>query len=158
MCEENDKIAVEDSLNRMYIEQLHNATLNFSKTSLEIKKLCVTVEITSVTLIVGLYQNDKIDSLYSMLSYSTLMIAVLFYFVDIVLYYYQDKLRAMMIDEENKIRLRHGLQIKSFGRDAVFKGRVRRSITNCSQIIYWILIGVSMLCIILKFIKMCFWG
>ncbi|MBM6722970.1 hypothetical protein, partial [Pseudoflavonifractor phocaeensis] len=138
---------IEDSLNQKQIDQLHNATLNFSNNSLETKKLCVTAEIASVTILMGSHQNSKIDNLYIVLGVSSLMVALLFYIVDIFFYYYQDKLREAMITEENKIRLRHGLPLRVFVRKTIMgnKGgcRVFRSIFNGSQIMYWILMAIS---------------
>lgn len=154
ICEKSDAFTIEDSLSLKQIDQLHNATLNFSNNSLEAKKLCVTAEIAAVTLLIGLHENNKINNLYIVLGISSLMIALLFYIIDIVFYYYQDKLRDTMINEENKIRHRHRLLPQEFNRQKKFKNkskdRVMRSIFNCSQIMYWILIGVSILTLILS--------
>lgn len=163
MCKTNETFTIEDSLNRMQIDQLHNATLNFSNNSLETKKLCVTAQIASVTILVGFHANNKLDNLYGILGASSLLIALLFYIVDIFLYYYQDKLRDAMIKEENKIRLRHGLPLQVFARKQKSKktkcilkklnpktNRMVRSILNGSQVMYWILIVVSIL-VLLKF-------
>ena len=154
ICEKSDAFTIEDSLSLKQIDQLHNATLNFSNNSLEAKKLCVTAEIAAVTLLIGLHENNKINNLYIVLGISSLMIALLFYIIDIVFYYYQDKLRDTMINEENKIRHRHRLLPQEFNRQTKFKNksgdRVMRSIFNCSQIMYWILIGVSILTLILS--------
>lgn len=154
ICEKCDAFTIEDSLSLKQIDQLHNATLNFSNNSLEAKKLCVTAEIAAVTLLIGLHENNKINNLYIVLGISSLMIALLFYIIDIVFYYYQDKLRDTMINEENKIRHRHRLLPQEFNRQTKFKNksgdRVMRSIFNCSQIMYWILIGVSILTLILS--------
>ena len=154
ICEKSDAFTIEDSLSLKQIDQLHNATLNFSNNSLEAKKLCVTAEIAAVTLLIGLHENNQINNLYIVLGISSLMIALLFYIIDIVFYYYQDKLRDTMINEENKIRHRHRLLPQEFNRQTKFKNksgdRVMRSIFNCSQIMYWILIGVSILTLFLS--------
>lgn len=152
MCKKNNDSELEDELNRMQIDQLHNATLNFSNNSLETKKLCVTAEIASVTLWLGLYQSSSIDNLLLIISISSFLIALLFYVVDIFLYYYQDKLRESMIHEENKIRQRHSLPLRTF-RDKpntsnclnpIYE-RIRHSILNASQIMYLL---IALPCII----------
>lgn len=150
MCDENEKFTIEDSLNRMQIDQLHNATLNFSKNSLETKKLCVTAEIASVTLLLGNQENNEIRDIYMVLCVSSIVIAILFYIVDIFLYYYQDKLRDAMLKEENYIRLRHGIQLRTSVRQSagnnrrIFsENRIIRSVFNSSQVMYWILIMIS---------------
>ncbi len=146
-CDANDAFTIEDSLNLKQIDQLHNATLNFSNNSLETKKLCVTAEIASITLLIGLHENDKINNLFLVLGISSLIIALLFYIIDVCFYYYQDKLRDIMVKEENKIRCRHRLPIQEFNRRTVLGNkicdRVIRSLLNGSQIMYWILIVVS---------------
>ena len=45
------KRTLSDELNWNQIEQLHNATTGLSRQSFEIKKICLTLEIASLTLI-----------------------------------------------------------------------------------------------------------
>lgn len=149
-CDANDTFTIEDSLNLKQIDQLHNATLNFSNNSLETKKLCVTAEIASITLLIGLHEKDKITNLLLLIGISGLIIALLFYIVDVCFYYYQDKLRNAMIKEENKIRDRHKIEQREFGRQDKMCGRVSRSIFNGSQIMYWILMLVSVVILVIS--------
>ncbi|WP_130868585.1 hypothetical protein [Intestinimonas massiliensis (ex Afouda et al. 2020)] len=151
-CSVNDAFTIEDSLNLKQIDQLHNATLNFSNNSLETKKLCVTAEIASITLLIGLHENDKITNLFLLLGISSLIIALLFYIIDVCFYYYQDKLRDTMVTEENKIRYRHRLPAQEFNRRTIVGNkifdRIFRSLLNGSQIMYWILMLVSVVILI----------
>lgn len=149
-CGANDTFTIEDSLNLKQIDQLHNATLNFSNNSLETKKLCVTAEIASITLLIGLHEKDKITNLLLLIGISGLIIALLFYIVDVCFYYYQDKLRNAMIKEENKIRERHDIRQREFGRRDKICDRVFRSIFNGSQIMYWILMLVSVVILVIS--------
>lgn len=154
ICGANDTFTIEDSLNLKQIDQLHNATLNFSNNSLETKKLCVTAEIASITLLIGLHEKDKITNLFLLIGISGLIIALLFYIVDVCFYYYQDKLRDTMVKEENKIRCRHSLPVQEFNRQTIVGNkicnRVFRSLLNGSQIMYWILMLVSVVILVIS--------
>lgn len=152
MRTENDRNKIADELSRMQIDQLHNATLNFSNNSLETKKLCVTAEIAVITILTGMYKGGTIDNFISIMRISILLIALLFYIVDIFLYYYQDKLRISMIEEENKIRERNGIDKRTYRENTAFMiicgktiidKRMVRSIFNGSQIMYWVLAILS---------------
>lgn len=149
-CGVNDTFTIEDSLNLKQIDQLHNATLNFSNNSLETKKLCVTAEIASITLLIGLHEKDKITNLLLLIGISGLIIALLFYIVDVFFYFYQDKLRTAMIKEENKIRDRHEIGRREFDRRDKMCDRVSRSILNGSQIMYWVLMLVSVVILVIS--------
>lgn len=94
---------VEDELDWKVIDQLHSATLNFSSTSLELKKLYfVLIGITVPTLIK--LANDRLDlSLFITLYILTLT----FWSLDSYTFFYQEKLREKMDKHLNNIRKRN---------------------------------------------------
>ena len=160
MAELNDKnkqnmqhTSLEDSFDRNEIEQLHRATLGFSKQCFDLKKLCVTVEISACALAVTIFRDAYGDNeLFFALKLIALFTPLLFYSLDVCTFYYQDKLRKCMFDIENKIRKRNGIQLKTNDRfsesNHTRKMRIFRSVTNESNIIYWGLIVFAILFII----------
>jgi len=144
---------LENSFDRNEIEQLHRATLGFSKQCFDLKKLCVTVEISACALAVTIFRDAYgDDGLFFALKLIALFTPLLFYSLDVCTFYYQDKLRKCMFDIENKIRKRNGIQLKTNDRfsesNHTSKMRVFRSVTNESNIIYWGLIVFAILFII----------
>lgn len=134
-----------DELNKFEITQLHNATLNFSKQSLQTKKLCATIGIASLTLILGLYHEiTGFDNFFYFLISLSIIIPSMFYSVDVMLYFYQDRLRGNMIIEENKIRQRHNLELREIKKHNS-RYRLLRSLFNESQLIYVGLSGIMFL-------------
>jgi len=142
----DEQRVIADELDKIQIDQLHKATLNFSNNSLETKKLCVTVQIAVYTLLAGLV---------IALELLGILIPVLFYAVDVVLYFYQDSLRENMNKRMDEIKQRNGLPVRSENRS---KRRLFLSFFNGSQILYLGLIIVSIIAPLL--IKVCveIWG
>lgn len=145
-----EQIKVADELDKIQIDQLHKATLNFSNNSLETKKLCVTAQIAVYTLLAGIYKESPLSSLVISLELVGFFIPVLFYAVDVVLYFYQDRLRENMNNKINSIRKRHGLKSEPIIRN---KKRLWRSFINGSQVLYLGLLIASVFTPIL--IKFC---
>lgn len=83
---------IEDKIYWKKIDQLHNATINFSKNSLEIKKLLFVVIGILTPLIINLCGNHITGTLFISL-YITIF---LFWIFDSYTYYYQKKLRFQM--------------------------------------------------------------
>lgn len=83
---------IEDKIYWKKIDQLHNATINFSKNSLEIKKLLFVVIGILTPLIINLCGNHITGALFISL-YITIF---LFWIFDSYTYYYQKKLRFQM--------------------------------------------------------------
>lgn len=131
-----------DDLTWKTIDQLHNATSNFSKQSFDIKKVCLTVEVAAMTLI-GNFVDDKLDLA---LFVAGLIIPLIFYFLDCTTYYYQDSLRGKMIKEENLFRARYGLSIKDNPHES---RKIFRSVLNWS---HWIYLALIILDLILLFV------
>lgn len=79
-----NKISLQDSLDREEIDQLHKAVLGFSTKSFEIKKLCVTVEVSACTLAATIFCDyNDIDAFWIIKKFIFLHIPILFYLVDI---------------------------------------------------------------------------
>lgn len=133
---------VKDNLTWKTMDQLHNATSNFSKQSFEIKKVCLTVEIAALTLI-GNFVSSKLDLA---LFVAGIIIAVLFYFLDVMTYYYQTSLRGKMLIVENEYRVLHNMTVKS---NTFLTNLVCRSFFNWS---HWIYGAIVILDIVLYFI------
>ena len=145
----SDTGEIEDRLNEIQIEQLHRATLNFSNNSLETKKLCMTVMSAVFTTFVSIYSSFPSDKRW-MLKACIIAIPLFFYVVDVVFYFYQDSLREKMIKEENEIRKRHGLELRTFrkkdltnSKDLTDSKRLGRSLFNKSQIMYGLLLVLN---------------
>lgn len=153
LSEEQKKIS--DELDKIQIDQLHKATLNFSNNSLETKKLCVTVQIAVYTLLAGIYKDSPLSNLVIALELLGILIPILFYAVDVVLYYYQDRLRENMNNKMNDIKERHRIVVQPSNRN---NKRLLHSFINGSQILYLGLIIISVIAPLL--IKICveLWG
>ncbi|MBS9802956.1 hypothetical protein J4052_08255 [Bacillus toyonensis] len=142
---ENDKNITEDDFDTMKIDQLHKVVMNFSSQSIEIKKMCITVEVAALTLITTIFKGNYSEPSFTI---STLLILflvpILFYGIDIYTYYYQDKLRGVMLESENNIRQRNKLDTRREKRfDRNNKKRIRRAIKSYSNMIYWALLIIA---------------
>jgi len=127
-------LSIQDDLDKLVVDQLHKATLNFSAESQETKKLCVTLVATIFTLLAAfsktVLRNLEINSIWIALLCAS--IPLLFWIVDTVTYYYQKKLRYQMQDRLNAIRKRYAIpEEKSEKRANVF-----RSFFNSSNLMY----------------------
>ena len=74
----DEQRVIADELDKIQIDQLHKATLNFSNNSLETKKLCVTVQIAVYTLLAGIYKESPLSNLVIALELLGILIPVLF--------------------------------------------------------------------------------
>lgn len=83
---------VEEKINFKKIDQLHNATLNFSKASIQMKQMMITLAAIVAPIIVKL----SADKLNLALFISMYLIIIVFHSLDGFTYYYQKKLREMM--------------------------------------------------------------
>ena len=135
----SDTNNTQDKLNWNNINQLHDAISNFSKQSFDIKKLWITIEVSIVTLLLTMKVSEKT------ILFAIGAVLLFFYFLDSMTYYYQDKLRKHMTDEQNEIRKRNHLKEMEFRG----KGRVFRSLFNWSHLLYYV---VLLFVIVLYFI------
>lgn len=82
-----------DELDKDQLDQLHAATLKASESCLEIKKLCATILIPAGTL-VSIFTDRRFNGAVLI---SGLLIILAFWLADSFGYYYQRKLRSMMV-------------------------------------------------------------
>ena len=141
----NDTSIKEDDFDTMKINQLHNVVMNFSSQSVEIKKMCITVEIAALTLTTTIFKENYTELSFAILTLLILfLVPILFYGIDIYTYYYQDKLRGLMLEHENNIRKRNKLDTLTEKRfDTNNKERILRAIKSYSNMIYWALLVIA---------------
>lgn len=148
MSQENNTI--HDELNKIQIEQLHKATLNFSDNSLETKKLCVAVLSGVFTIIAGINKDKPFCNWVQSLALFGMLIPFLFYIVDAILWFYQSKLREKMINEENQIRKRYGIVDRKNDNQMCTFFRIIRALFNGSQTMYYGLIVLSAIMLVMS--------
>lgn len=141
----NDTSIKEDDFDTMKIDQLHKVVMNFSSQSAEIKKMCITVEVAALTLITTIFKENYSELSFTILTLLILfLVPILFYGIDIYTYYYQDKLRGLMLEHENNIRKRNKLDTLTEKRfDTNNKERILRAIKSYSNMIYWALLIIA---------------
>jgi hypothetical protein len=130
------------------------ATLNFSNTSLELKKLLfvlVGIVVPSLIKLAG----DKLDTSLFVTIY---LVALTFWFLDSFTYFYQEKLREKMDKHFSNIKLRNtGCIILNdektddftLEKNRTSKDRIKRSAINPSVRLYMCVIGLNTLAYIL---------
>lgn len=97
------KKSLEDEIDWKIIDQLHTATLNFSNTSLELKKLLIVLVGIAVPSLIKL-AGDKLDISLFVTIY---LLALTFWFLDSFTYFYQEKLREKMDNHFKQIKERN---------------------------------------------------
>lgn len=128
-----EKIKILDEMSKVQIEQLHNTTLNISKQSFEIKKLCILTLAGVITI--SLKKETPLPN--HLIYFLGVIITILFYIIDAFTYNYQRGLRNKMIIEENEIYKRNYLKNRKKELD---KLSLPEAFFNSSQILYYILI------------------
>jgi hypothetical protein len=140
----------EDELDWKLLDQLHAVVTQISNFCFETKKFCVTTEFV-VLAFVSKLTTDKIDDAFFVIG---LVIALLFWLVDAVGYYYQVKIRGTM--EAIRVRLATRNAVGVLGAEGIpviAAARVGRSQTrrtvdafaNNSMWLYVILIVLDLL-------------
>jgi hypothetical protein len=86
------KVSAED-LDKDLLDQLHAATLKASDSCFEIKKLCATVLIPTGTL-VSVFAAKRLDTSVFV---AGLLVVTLFWLADATSYFYQRRLRNLMV-------------------------------------------------------------
>ena len=97
------KKSLEDEIDWKIIDQLHAATLNFSTTSLELKKLFFVLVGIAVPTLIKL-AGDELDLSLFVTIY---LISSTFWLLDSFTYFYQEKLREKMDKHFMQIRIRN---------------------------------------------------
>lgn len=136
---------IEDKIAWKKIDQLHNATVNFSKNSLEIKKLLFVVIGISTPLIINLSDNKLDTSLFV----SLYIILIPFWIFDSYTYYYQKKLRAAMDSFFIEIKNRNSNRANDLSEEISQKKQIQRALFNLSHLCFY---GVLLIPITLAFI------
>src|ERR1043165_4608666 len=138
----------DDELDWKQFDQLHEVCSQISSFCFETKKLCVTTLFVVLALMVKL-TSDKLDH---SLFVAGFLIALCFWFVDAVAYYYQVKLRGVMDDIRVKMKERNTRQvIEQNERSIIDRERVERpwpqkalrSAFNHSMWLYLVLIVID---------------
>jgi len=159
MKQEYSRQIIEDDCDKRQIEQLHRVVLNFSNQSFEMKKMSVTLEVPALTLVTTVFKDNLSDPLYVRI---VLMVGIgiplLFFIIDAITYYYQDKLRKQMHIIDNRIRIRHGLELvrnERFDKSRSVLGeicnRIFRSVfEDSSQIYLWQIVLALLITMVFK--------
>jgi hypothetical protein len=130
------------------IDQLHKAVLQFSANCFEVKKLCATVLLAALTLIVT-FTNKQLD--YAVFVGALLTIAF-FWVLDAQSYYYQDKIRARMKDIAQELAQNAGDAVLVDGvgmpmpagrENLTQRKRLRIAFFNASMYYYLILVIIA---------------
>jgi len=142
-------------LNLKQIDQLHNATLQFSNFCFEIKKTCITTIFIVLTFVVT-FTNKKLDVSIFIISY---IIVTCFWFLDSTAYFYQVKLRTNMKEKFNTVLT---LSEQAPENDAVIEDsrsnesipkKLFSSLVNASMILYYLLLALNTIALILFLYK-----
>ena len=150
------KKSVEDEIDWKIIDQLHSATLNFSTTSLELKKILFILVGIAVPALIKL-AGDKLDISLFVTIY---LLSLTFWFLDSFTYFYQEKLREKMDKHFKLIKNRNTeaaivTSAKPENIDYTLENnrtssdRIKRSIINPSVRLYMFVTGLNTLALIL---------
>lgn len=131
MTEEYKK-SCEDELELIEVHQLHEATLQISKSCFEFKKLCVGLIGAAVAVLVKLSGNEISHSLFVV----PILICFGFWVADFTAYYYQRSTRSVMNRKLSTIADRNS--IIGFQRDQVTTSWFK-SAFNLSMSLYYVL-------------------
>lgn len=148
------KRTLEDEIDWKVIDQLHTATVNFSTTSLELKKLFFVLIGIAVPSLIKL-ASDKLDHSLFITLY---ILTFTFWFMDSFTFFYQEKLREKMnwhftaIKNRNKETLLMPDTIKqdfTIETNRTKENRVWRSATNPSVRFYFVLFALNTIGLVL---------
>lgn len=140
---------IEDKIDWKKIDQLHNATINFSKNSLEIKKLLFVVIGISTPLIINLCNNQLNVALFI----SLYIIIFAFWVFDSYTYYYQKKLRFQMDYYFEQVLSRNtNTQQETFKKEKTFE-MIKISLFNWSHFCFY---GILTIVIIILNLLFCY--
>lgn len=130
---------IKDLIDWKMIDQLHNATLNFSRNSQSYKKIYTSVLTASGSLSIIM----KVSPLSLVIMVLIMLITILFWIMDASTYYYQENLREKIDIHINEIRKRHNINdienndaLPNYRKNNQKNKRFRRSLFNISNGIY----------------------
>ncbi|MDR1383849.1 MAG: hypothetical protein LBJ67_08410 [Planctomycetaceae bacterium] len=150
--EKEYKKSIDDEIDWKLIDQLHTATLHFSSTSLELKKIYFVLVGIAVPTLIKL-ASDKLDLSLFITLY---LLTVTFWFLDSFTYFHQEKLREKMDKifsqikrrNQNKLIVSETFTIES---SRTSKHRLLRSMFNYSVGLYIILFSLNSITLLLYF-------
>ena len=147
--QEDSTTEIKNDIDWKIIDQLHNATINFSKTSLELKKLLFVVLGISTPIIFSVFDNKLDRFLFIFLGICILM----FWLYDSYTYYFQEKLRSSMNNRFTNIAKRNNVKIEAnkyftLPSNRSNNHRLIRSIFNDSNLIFY---GIFIVLVVLGY-------
>ncbi|PKQ63230.1 hypothetical protein BZG02_10815 [Labilibaculum filiforme] len=133
----NNKIT--DEIDFKVVDQLHAATLNFSNTSIELKKMYVIIIGIAVPALLILNKQNLDTSIFVVLY----LLSVIFWLVDSFTYHHQVKLRLIGNKKLNEIYNRNNYNFnktkpKNFIIDPFRKNEIINALCNSSHILYYL--------------------
>lgn len=123
----------EDELDWKDVDQLHQATLQISKSCFEYKKLCISFLGVSTALLVKFTENSLNHTVFVL----GLLICVGFWISDATGYYFQKKLRKQLDERMYSIANRNNYSSYERPRN---KASTLKSLFNGSMVFYYVLI------------------
>lgn len=139
------KGSIEDQIDWKVIDQLHTETMNFSKTSLELKKLFFILVSIAVPSLFKL-SDERIEISLFITLY---LLSITFWSLDGFTYFYQQKLKLKIEEHFNKIRNRNSdvpiLSESSVNQFAIFNNKsvlsnLKKSLFNPTVQLYIVVI------------------
>lgn len=138
---------IKDQIDWKTVDQLHAATLEFSRNCSNIKKICVTLLIASCTLLAK-FNNNSLDLSFFVAGF---VVPLFFWGLDASSYFYQEKLRAIINNKLNDIQNRNSNEVIKSSEGFVLEvnrtndNRLIRSIFNSSMLLYYVLIVLDLI-------------
>lgn len=143
-----EKRDIDSEIDWKIIDQLHNAVLNFSRNSMQAKKIMFTLLGFFVTAMI------QAPNLWAVVRWFPMVIAIvlLFWAFDAYTYFYQEKLRAAMDVRFEALRKRYPGNTAddyTLPKDRQKKGRFWRSVFNGSVLFYPVIVVAVTVCWVL---------
>lgn len=134
---------IHETLKLKEIDQLDSAILQFSKNTLATKKICASLLVGVVTIILKLTDNTLDFSIYM----GCILTITMFWIIDSNSYYFQRKLRIRMTEIVNELRACE-LVIEGYGMPLkkTEKASWARAFFNSSQLFY--LLGICVIVVL----------
>lgn len=136
-------MGIDETLKLKEIDQLDSAILQFSKNTLATKKICASLLVGVVTIILKLTGNTLDYSIYV----GSIVTVFIFWVIDSNSYFYQRKLRIRMTEIVNELK-KSELVIDGYGMSLIKaeKASWPRAFFNSSQLFY--LIGTVVIIVV----------
>ncbi|EMH2329680.1 hypothetical protein RRR72_001361 [Citrobacter freundii] len=135
---EEYKKSCEDELDWVVVNQLHEATLQMSKSCFEFKKICVGL-IGAVLAVISKLTNGEVNHSYF---YILLILCFGFWIADSSAYYFQRKTRSIMEGKLAALAKRNSIQ--SYSSDKLEVSWFKAAF-NYSMVLYHIFIAIDII-------------